>query len=220
MRVTAPSRAVFTQNCSRASGRWGRAPPQGKASGDRSCRRFFPTAEEGEMKHCLKRSVLITGVVLATTLRIAAAAPQPKVTICHFPPGNPANVQVITVGAPAVATHVAHHNDAVCAGGNSDCCAGETSLCTNFATDTSNCGGCGVACARGETCSDGRVPPFARKVRPRAAARASIRVTTQEIAANAASCAWRGRSVRRVRAPPTPTRNVPGRPARRSRRAT
>ena len=31
-----------------------------------------------------------------------------KVTICHIPPGNPANAHTITVGAPAVAAHLAH----------------------------------------------------------------------------------------------------------------
>jgi hypothetical protein len=32
----------------------------------------------------------------------------PTVTICHLPPGNPTNVQLITVGAPAVPAHLAH----------------------------------------------------------------------------------------------------------------
>lgn len=36
-----------------------------------------------------------------------------KVTICHFPPGNPGNAQTITVGAPAVAAHVAQHGDTI-----------------------------------------------------------------------------------------------------------
>ncbi len=31
-----------------------------------------------------------------------------KVTICHIPPGNPANAHTITVGAPAVDAHLAH----------------------------------------------------------------------------------------------------------------
>ena len=31
-----------------------------------------------------------------------------KVTICHIPPGNPANAHSITVGAPAVRAHLAH----------------------------------------------------------------------------------------------------------------
>ena len=36
-----------------------------------------------------------------------------KVTICHYPPGNPGNAQTITVGKPAVAAHVAEHGDTI-----------------------------------------------------------------------------------------------------------
>lgn len=36
-----------------------------------------------------------------------------KVTICHYPPGNPANVQTITVGEPAVDPHVRLHGDTI-----------------------------------------------------------------------------------------------------------
>ena len=61
--------------------------------------------------------------LLLAAVGSATAAPVPKVTICHVPPGNPAAVQRITVGAPAVAAHVAQHGDAVCAAGDSDCCA-------------------------------------------------------------------------------------------------
>lgn len=38
---------------------------------------------------------------------IAAGQPQ-KVVICHFPPGNPANFQTITISASALASHLAH----------------------------------------------------------------------------------------------------------------
>jgi hypothetical protein len=31
-----------------------------------------------------------------------------KVTICHIPPGNPENAHTISVGASAVAAHLAH----------------------------------------------------------------------------------------------------------------
>ncbi len=94
--------------------------------------------------HLLPVAILVS----AMGVRAASAAPVPKVTICHFPPGNPANVQVITVGAPAVPAHLTQHNDAVCAAGDSDCCFGGTapSVCTNFASDVNNCGGCGVVC--------------------------------------------------------------------------
>jgi len=88
---------------------------------------------------------------------VAAAAPAPKATICHFPPGNPANVQVLTVGAAALPAHVTQHHDAVCAAGDGNCCFGgpSPSLCTNFQTDVKNCGACGVTCPAGSTCSGG-----------------------------------------------------------------
>ncbi len=34
-----------------------------------------------------------------------------KVTICHIPPGNPDNAHTITVGEPAVITHMTQHGD-------------------------------------------------------------------------------------------------------------
>lgn len=36
-----------------------------------------------------------------------------KVTICHIPPGNPANAHTITVGAPAAWAHVTRHGDSL-----------------------------------------------------------------------------------------------------------
>jgi hypothetical protein len=36
---------------------------------------------------------------------------QSKITICHIPPGNPANAHTITVGEPAVRAHVENHGD-------------------------------------------------------------------------------------------------------------
>ena len=72
---------------------------------------------------------------------------QDNVSLCHIPPGNPSNVHVITVGAPAVPAHQAH-GDGICASGAQDCCleSGPTSLCTNLQTDTGNCGACGTVC--------------------------------------------------------------------------
>ena len=50
-----------------------------------------------------------------------ASCPAGKVLICHLPPGNPANVHEICVGAPAVAAHVANHGDNT--GGCYDSCS-------------------------------------------------------------------------------------------------
>jgi uncharacterized membrane protein YgcG len=47
-----------------------------------------------------------------------------KTTICHIPPGNPANAHTICVGNAAVPAHLEHHGDFVgtcsCPGGGSD----------------------------------------------------------------------------------------------------
>ncbi len=52
-------------------------------------------------------------VILATLTTVVCALPvswgEEKVTICHFPPGNPANVQILTIGASAVPHHVGNH---------------------------------------------------------------------------------------------------------------
>ncbi len=106
----------------------------------------------------LNRFVFVAGCTLALGgVRVAAAAGVPKVTICHFPLGNPANVQVITVGAPAVPAHIVNHNDTACPAGDSDCCFGGShpSVCTNFATDVNNCGACGSTCTAGTSCIGG-----------------------------------------------------------------
>ena len=46
---------------------------------------------------------------------IRACDPQDtkKTTICHFPPGNPANAHTLCVGNPAVPAHLKHHGDHV-----------------------------------------------------------------------------------------------------------
>ena len=88
----------------------------------------------------------------------AEGAQKPKVTICHFPPGNPSNVHQITVGAAAVTAHVTNHHDAVCADGASNCCfesGSSPSVCTSFASDVDNCGACGNVCTVGTACVGG-----------------------------------------------------------------
>jgi hypothetical protein len=125
------------------------------------------------------------GIVLVGSLALASVAsawplppkaPPPKVRICHFPPGNPDNAQVLLVSALAVPAHLILHDDAVCPAGASDCCfkdennhghnqcrtgdrrlshAFGSSVCTDFQTDPNNCGGCGDVCAPGTSCTNG-----------------------------------------------------------------
>ena len=80
-----------------------------------------------------------------------------KVLICHVPPGNPSNVQLIEVGADALPAHVANHGDGVCAAGSGDCCPTPfgQAVCTDLQSDASNCGSCGNVCAAGATCKSG-----------------------------------------------------------------
>lgn len=63
------------------------------------------------MKRTWKRIVLPALVVAIVLVAFPATAGVPKVTICHYPPGNPENAQTITVGMPAVPAHVVLHGD-------------------------------------------------------------------------------------------------------------
>jgi hypothetical protein len=56
----------------------------------------------------------LTGQVFVTPRTANADAdPDHKVTICHYPPGNPENFHEITVDWSAVPTHVLLHGDIV-----------------------------------------------------------------------------------------------------------
>ena len=57
--------------------------------------------------------IVFMGLALFVTLfwlggNTSALAGEEKVVICHIPPGNPNNAHTITVGASAVAAHLAH----------------------------------------------------------------------------------------------------------------
>jgi len=106
----------------------------------------------------------ISRIVCLTTFALAFAAAgigtahaEPMVTICHFPPGAPTNVQRITVGASATPAHFNLHGDVTCESGNTDCCFGTNtaSVCTNVMADVNNCGACNHRCAAGEACVAG-----------------------------------------------------------------
>lgn len=54
------------------------------------------------------RKLPVVVVALGSLLASAAMAGQPQVIVCHFPPGQPENVQAITVAERAVPAHLAH----------------------------------------------------------------------------------------------------------------
>lgn len=65
------------------------------------------------MKFLRNRRVLLFSATLSTVALIGAATAFPamaanEVTICHVPPGNPSAAHTITVGEPAVESHLAH----------------------------------------------------------------------------------------------------------------
>lgn len=53
-------------------------------------------------------TLLVLVALLVTSVASVSASPQPKVTICHFPPGNPDNPQTIEVNGNSVDTHLGH----------------------------------------------------------------------------------------------------------------
>jgi len=58
------------------------------------------------MKKLLFALLLVAAFVAVSGNPVQAG--EDKVEICHYPPGNPENVQVISVGATAVPAHEAH----------------------------------------------------------------------------------------------------------------
>jgi len=56
----------------------------------------------------MKRTLVLMAVVGLLSAIPVISANEDKVTICHFPPGNPANQHMITVGESAVPAHLSH----------------------------------------------------------------------------------------------------------------
>ena len=52
--------------------------------------------------------VAVIGLVLLFGGAKTASAGEENITICHIPPGNPANAHTITVGQPALNAHLNH----------------------------------------------------------------------------------------------------------------
>jgi len=57
----------------------------------------------------MKRTLLLTAVLGLFSVIPGVSGSGDQITICHVPPGNPENVQIITVGAAAVPTHLGNH---------------------------------------------------------------------------------------------------------------
>ena len=57
------------------------------------------------MKQTLKIAVPAVALMLSS---VATFGGEEQFTICHYPPGNPSNVQVISVGASSMPKHFAH----------------------------------------------------------------------------------------------------------------
>ncbi len=81
------------------------------------------------------------------------AKDQKKVTICHVPPGNPANAHTISVGESAVSAHLAHGDYT---GACSTSCQVNPSLCDDGNACTSDsCGANGQCAHDAVSCDDG-----------------------------------------------------------------
>ena len=71
-----------------------------------------------------------------------------KTTICHIPPGNPANAHTICVGNAAVSHHVANHGDSVGPCQTETTCPPPTPSCeTSHGKGDDDNGGNGGACS-------------------------------------------------------------------------
>lgn len=96
--------------------------------------------------------------------------PSHKVTVCHIPPGNPANAHTISVGAPAVPAHLAH-GDYLGPCHGSDGPPGPTPSSDAGTPGPGNPGGgpgatcqpagaaCGAGCCSGLICTSGLCSP-------------------------------------------------------------
>jgi hypothetical protein len=72
-------------------------------------------------------------VLLLVWLSVPALAAGDKVTICHIPPGNPENVQIIEVSAEAAQKHIDRHGDSIF--GGQEICDGVDNDCNGFVDD-------------------------------------------------------------------------------------
>ena len=102
----------------------------------------------------MKRIASFPRGVLFSVLFVASAAyAEEKVTLCHYPPGNPNNPQNILVGEPAVYAHL-RHGDQVgpCPSG----CQVDPSVCDDGNACTSDSCNANAVCVQEPVdCDDG-----------------------------------------------------------------
>jgi hypothetical protein len=85
---------------------------------------MFGSKDSGQLRWCLAALVFVWAAAIAG---IASAGT--KVTICHIPPGNPANFQQITIDSAAVPAHLAHGDFVPPTGSCAADCNVNTTLC-------------------------------------------------------------------------------------------
>lgn len=110
----------------------------------------------------MTKRTIITSVVAGGMLLLgsSALAGQPKVEVCHRPPGNPANAHVILVSPAAVRAHLAHGDNVVdCTGKQcgGDGCGGSCGTCAAPDICLEVFGVCAPTFTCTCTCADGSI---------------------------------------------------------------
>ena len=109
------------------------------------------------MKKLLLLALALTAIAALGGTAAAEAAPLPKVTICHIPPGNPANAHTITISENAWPAHLNNHGDLLgSCDANCDILCDDGNACTNDVDMSAESCACLPAPAPAD-CSDGSV---------------------------------------------------------------
>src|SRR5689334_532336 len=103
----------------------GSAAPRAAASTRPRACRSIPAPTRRFTMNERKRWIRICLLAIAA-LTAGVAWAEKKVTLCHYPPGNPANYHTISVGEAAVSAHVGHGDEiGACPSG----CVVDAALC-------------------------------------------------------------------------------------------
>ena len=114
---------------------------------------MFGSRNSGQLRWCLAALAFVWAAAIAGI----ASADANKVTICHIPPGNPANYQQITVAAAAVPAHLAHGDFILTTGSCATDCNVNTTLCN---TPPDSCHQVGTCVASTGLCNFPLQPDF------------------------------------------------------------